>query len=896
MSEITNEDSTDGNLENQLSKKPDLDITEAIDFINNESDTNDNIVIETNVESTNIDSETKASEENLNHDINIEPEQTTAGSGTDKETNNFVNDFNLATNGDKNDLSDDINNKLKSEKLMIIDSDMESINIDNSDPINNENDIHASKPKSKKLTIIDSDTDEEPTQNEKVSNPESNTKDTKQNKKRISVIDSDDDEEIFRKSLSHDSEDEISRKLHDTDREQKSRFTALCDSDSSDDDIRVPRINLEDKPILNFKKTKCRDEKPKKMTGRDAVDQRRQIQSESQRMQREQGATLPYHNSRSHSLKEFLERRSNRLGNIGIKMTKEQLEVTAKKLEEREKQLEEFYKSDEENDEENDEEKSEPVVSEKNISDVNVLNDNTTNKEQNDEPNNSSKKPSKIFEKLKKLNPLLRADFKPQICKEKDIIVFDDVEKTKAISALKKRFIAHNAMKYVDSKDEKEIQSLDSKILQHESAKALIDHDDGKIAVEQKPGEKLKKLRHELEVQMAKKRWEQFEKLQKEEEEMKIDDEELSAKKYEYNISFEDIFIKLEIFFRIDDEEYIPLDDEEEEEMTESSSEEDEEEILEERRPKSDFIDDEADDESENDSDFEELEPLKKDLKRVIKPCSDSEENDDDNNDTLNTTQSVHDFIPSDDEEIPVYQRENLNKTPHRISESKSEFNLTPTLCLTALQGISATKRALYESPTISLSFLEEPSPLRSHPGVKTKLFDSNDGEETVSQVYNELEGLCSGKFSSNFGNSTLTSQEKDLLGISSGKFDENIPDASNESNSNFNVNIPGYSTEGNMDQELSEISKSIRKDLEKDFPSGFEHENSQDMRLTLDIPSSVPNTLRKLVLLSSDEEEPEEVPKREKRKRKGLEFSGKLHNCIISKSDQGYWFNYFRR
>lgn len=68
------------------------------------------------------------------------------------------------------------------------------------------------------------------------------------------------------------------------------------------------------------------------------MEQRREIQSESQRMTRETQVSLPYHVPKSHTLKEFLQKRPkfaayvpNSLAkappSVAIKMTREQLEI-----------------------------------------------------------------------------------------------------------------------------------------------------------------------------------------------------------------------------------------------------------------------------------------------------------------------------------------------------------------------------------------------------------------------------------------------------------------------------------------------------------------------------------------------------------------------------------------
>uniref|UniRef100_A0A336KJ19 CSON011562 protein n=1 Tax=Culicoides sonorensis TaxID=179676 RepID=A0A336KJ19_CULSO len=109
------------------------------------------------------------------------------------------------------------------------------------------------------------------------------------------------------------------------------------------------------------------DESPKKqrMSAKEAMEQMKVIQSESQRMAREAYVDIPYHKPKQHSLKEFLSRKTVHRGNISnstgmrqkttaahIKMSQEELEAYAKMLKEREKEATEFFKSESEPEEE----------------------------------------------------------------------------------------------------------------------------------------------------------------------------------------------------------------------------------------------------------------------------------------------------------------------------------------------------------------------------------------------------------------------------------------------------------------------------------------------------------------------------------------------------------------
>lgn len=153
---------------------------------------------------------------------------------------------------------------------------------------------------------------------------------------------------------------------------KSSRWSALCDSESSADEMNQNDGNKSDvdqdgmseevpKPIRYRRKPKSKKETgPKEMTGKEALEQRKEIFSESQRMTRQSNVSLPYHRPKSHSLREFLARRPKLASAlplvpktppcIAMKMSMEQLEVISKKFEERHKEVEEFYKSESEKD------------------------------------------------------------------------------------------------------------------------------------------------------------------------------------------------------------------------------------------------------------------------------------------------------------------------------------------------------------------------------------------------------------------------------------------------------------------------------------------------------------------------------------------------------------------
>ncbi|XP_058056969.1 claspin [Anopheles bellator] len=102
----------------------------------------------------------------------------------------------------------------------------------------------------------------------------------------------------------------------------------------------------------------------KKMTNHEAMEEKRIIQSESQRMKREMTIDVPYHRARARTFEEFLARKAickadtpnncipkTKLRDMSMKMTSEQLATFARHLKEREEESKKFYQpeiSDEE--------------------------------------------------------------------------------------------------------------------------------------------------------------------------------------------------------------------------------------------------------------------------------------------------------------------------------------------------------------------------------------------------------------------------------------------------------------------------------------------------------------------------------------------------------------------
>ncbi|KAH1014426.1 claspin isoform X1 [Dendroctonus ponderosae] len=160
-------------------------------------------------------------------------------------------------------------------------------------------------------------------------------------------------------------------------KQHNSALALLCDSESHDEQMpskqdyslseKEPTQQTSGKSAkirLQRQFEKDRENFPKKVTTvKDAAEQRKQIQSESQRMLRERTISLPYHKPKTRSLKEFLSRRpklsralpeqaKRTAPSIAIKMTNDQLELISIKLKEREKEVKEFYRSESESDNE----------------------------------------------------------------------------------------------------------------------------------------------------------------------------------------------------------------------------------------------------------------------------------------------------------------------------------------------------------------------------------------------------------------------------------------------------------------------------------------------------------------------------------------------------------------
>nr|XP_022913905.1 claspin-like [Onthophagus taurus] len=694
-------------------------------------------------------------------------------------------------------------------------------------------------------------------------------------KKRVAIIDSDEEEPAtshntnFDKNLSKTApEDAVENSLK--------LYSKLCDSESSDEEngkeMESPIIPIKSKLSSN-RPQKLVEENPKKMTAKEALQQRREIWSESQRMTRETNVSLPYHRPKTRTLKEFFEQRPKFSTSvpdgsvcvkpaIALKMNMQQLELVSKNLKEREKQIERYFKSEDDEISEKNKVDVEQTKSEEEINKEDGANNPEDQKNLNNEKgadedcdlvniNNDmvekcieeigSKnitlleniliQPAKNEDSLiqsheeitqnvlepeskpKNVSDIIRekyGNFKPSLTKSKDFIDLDE-----NVNELKERFIKHTAKKLPHKHNvHLDIVNVTNDEIHKEKLEITIEDDT--IPIIEKPGERLKKLKDELEMKIAeeqtkfwKERAEKKPEMDEDEKVKQIDDDD-----DEYEDILDTIDNDEEEFTEIEDDEdggeIIGDDDDENEEMEEKSKRKSE--FLENEAEESDCGDcddgeemdvdnEENEEENENNSDADDEDECskednnkkKKRLKRIIQVF----ENDSDE-ETENVPANI--ITKSDSESVPLDTTETMDDlsapTPHQkrndytpvkpyMTQSKTELGfLTPVYHLTGLQSLNS--KFLHDSP-VSPFVLPKTSPLRmSQSGPQKKLFADDNALESQSTL-DDLEHLCSGKFVTQSQNlSTTNNTEKsvrteiyadsenstqELLNICSGKF-----------------------------------------------------------------------------------------------------------------------------
>ncbi|EDW18077.1 uncharacterized protein Dmoj_GI12289 [Drosophila mojavensis] len=223
------------------------------------------------------------------------------------------------------------------------------------------------KPKKKISAIIDTDSEEEQQEEE-----ERNER-RKQNKKNKTT------EKKRKQRL--ESGDELSGQSSDgnqSENETRSKLKGIVDSESESE-----RCNneepMEQEDASEASASKQHKAKPMRASAKKALDGMQAIQSEQQRLHREAHISVPYHQPKPRTLKEFLSRRTinkplavalaggspmpskEPRRSLALRMNDEELQAYAKLMEERAKEATEFFKSESEH-EDDDEDGGKDVV------------------------------------------------------------------------------------------------------------------------------------------------------------------------------------------------------------------------------------------------------------------------------------------------------------------------------------------------------------------------------------------------------------------------------------------------------------------------------------------------------------------------------------------------------
>ncbi|XP_066138261.1 claspin-like [Euwallacea fornicatus] len=759
---------------------------------------------------------------------------------------------------------------------------------------------------------------------------------------------------------------------------QKSRLAMLCDSDSEDDNQVLSEhcesndefFNKEkkqsSKKVSKENKTNLEstnDGVPYKMTPKEAAEQRKVIQSESQRMVREKDISLPYHKPKPRSLQEFLSRRprlskaaesesSRAPPSVAIKMSNEQLELISKKLKEREIEVKEFYKSESEGsdndeketcyvppvEEKGEEEKAsnercledeeiinsgienvadanpeepanvEPTetlqqtlidltpsctliseINESNLEDHNSQNTQTCNLQTDpkgfahtdlDKEIESFGEASTTFKS--QLELLKLANDKPTLSGGPDDVIDlnEGVTKSKEVVELMERFAKHAASKkhHPPQKVKLSVIRVESggDILKEEVA-MNVDSDEEDERIEEKPGVKMQRLRGELHRQMELKKaeiWQQ------------------KAAKGIRGDTQDDI-----------DKNILDDDSEEEEEMTDEEEEMTDEEELEDElieddidmtdkpHKKSAFLDEEAEEsnqeslsvkegyEEESNELEEEIENhindtentnKKKELKRIIKPADDSDDEDllHCSPEVVKSNLHLDSTVTADEDEIPPHQPPQ-QRTPVRPepSQTKSITDfLTPISFITSIQNLSSKghKDGSIVSPFRMPSDLK--SPIRS----EQEYFFAEPADESQDTLQPQTQNSTQiSKESTNIEvESTYedTPTTQDLLGICSGQFTgitQPEPTTSFEESQNDEVK--------SLDVEEMVISQLLNEEELERFKKKFESPITEDRLAVEDNQIGTTEMVGGGVIDSDDEEE---CKRRKGKNQKRIQFS----------------------
>ncbi|XP_049532967.1 claspin [Anopheles darlingi] len=293
-------------------------------------------------------------------------------------------------------------NAKKTSKIVDSDSDEEKTTLPNADTSRSGKSPTNLVDRLKSLLDSESDSDSETVGKEfKKSNIEDGLKKNRNSKKTQSVLSDSEEEEISKPTRSKPArkkrveKHKIVTKINtaqDILASLQLRFSDE-DSDAPKHDERMGESSSEED--VNDK-IAHEGRHRKKMTVHEAMEERRVIQSETQRMKREMAVEVPYHRARERTFEEFLSRKAVRRGqtsngfcertkmrDMSLKMTPEQLEAFSQQLKELEEESKAFYKS--ESDSSEDEPPDLPLIEKASNASESAITLNT-NREINHEP------------------------------------------------------------------------------------------------------------------------------------------------------------------------------------------------------------------------------------------------------------------------------------------------------------------------------------------------------------------------------------------------------------------------------------------------------------------------------------------------------------------------------
>lgn len=448
------------------------------------------------------------------------------------------------------------------------------------------------------------------------------------------------------------------------------------------------------------------------------MDEMAAIKSETQRLIRETQVSIPYHKPKQHSLQEFMSRRNvtkpiealkSANSTPRVKMSHEELELYAKKLEEKAKEAEQFFKA--ESDEEKDKEKEPEENQEKN-----------ENEATNTEPEQSSEEPKKTLDidNLKKMLNIPKLSESPKLSGSSNMLI--DLEsgdvipkKPTGVDKLFQRFLKSNG-KLASPKTPKEttvkVLSAENGKLEMTTLNVSLSKDNTPKTKEPKPYEAYFKLKENLKTLIQRKRQEDF---SKKVEESMIEEKERKMLCGDEDEDFED-----------DDEDEISRIKKENKTKEIYVNEDEEIEVIEENED----VEEDAE-EIENPEAAEDLDEIED-----PKETDDPEENED-----------QEESSESEEEDNETFENTKKNRIIKAFEDSDEDEDYIKTQKLTQFP---------YKSPKKAPEALFTPE--ENHSDVENELLEICSGQFTETQkdkipmtqgqaTEDELMELCSGTF-----------------------------------------------------------------------------------------------------------------------------------------------------